>query len=349
MKDLPKRCFVKNGAVYFVRAEGSKRKWVRLCAVRDGLPAVYKALADLTSAEVVDDRMPAVVEAWMAEVMVTHSTKTQANDAYQCRAIKHGLQQFRASEVTPSAAIKFLSQYRDKPRTHNAYRAMLRELMRFAETKDMRPPGSNPIDAIKTMPIRARTRYITDSELRRIKVAAVYYHDTKDGEERTRENRKRTRSGLMLCALIDMAYLTGQRIGDLIALQWPQVTAAGILFEPSKVADSTGARVMIEASAKLDAVVARLKGFKRRNLRWVFTTQTGQPYTYWGASTAWRRAVKRAGIKDCHFHDLRAKALTDVDARRGIVDAQRMGAHSTQTQTAGYVRNKTARRAQATR
>jgi hypothetical protein len=59
--------------------------------------------------------------------------------------------------------------------------------------------------------------------------------------------------------------------------------------------------------------------------------------------------VKRAGIRDVHFHDLRAKALTDKESREGMQAARTMGAHTTEAQTATYVRNKTARRTGATR
>jgi integrase len=83
--------------------------------------------------------------------------------------------------------------------------------------------------------------------------------------------------------------------------------------------------------------------------RWMFTTQGAQQFTYSGASTAWKRAVKRAGIKGVHFHDLKAKAITDVDETRGIGQAQTMGGHSTQTQTADYVRHKKAKKTGATR
>ncbi|WP_176928774.1 MULTISPECIES: hypothetical protein [unclassified Variovorax] len=74
-------------------------------------------------------------------------------------------------------------------------------------------------------------------------------------------------------------------------------------------------------------------------------------YTYDGASTAWTRARERAKVKNAHFHDLRAKALTDIDGviDRGIGQAQTMGGHSTQTQTADYVRHKRAKKTSATR
>ena len=84
-------------------------------------------------------------------------------------------------------------------------------------------------------------------------------------------------------------------------------------------------------------------------MRHVFCKQDGQRYTYSGASTAWKRGTQRAGIPNTQFRDLRAKALTDVDERSGIIAAQRMGAHSTQAQTADYIRNKKAIKSTATR
>lgn len=41
--------------------------------------------------------------------------------------------------------------------------------------------------------------------------------------------------------------------------------------------------------------------------------------------------------------------MTDADKKRGILAAQRMGAHSTQAQTADYVRHKKAITALATK
>lgn len=108
--------------------------------------------------------------------------------------------------------------------------------------------------------------------------------------------------------------------------------------------------MLIEWTPKLRQVVARLKELKRADITaYMVTTQTGQPFTYSGASTAWKRAVKRAGVRGVTFHDLKAKALTDVDGERGIGEAQKMGGHSTQSQTADYVRHKTARKTGATR
>jgi integrase len=58
-----------------------------------------------------------------------------------------------------------------------------------------------------------------------------------------------------------------------------------------------------------------------------------QRYDYEAFKSAWARAVERSGVKGLHFHDLRAKALTDKEESHGMQAARRMGAHSTEAQT----------------
>ena len=340
-RDLPPRVFASGAWHYLVTAEGSRRVWTKLSRVREGLPAVYRELANLMAQDVAEDRLPAVVARWERDVMPRHASKTQADEFRMGRVVADSFAEFTVDKVGPPQVAEFLRPLRVKPRTHNGYRAYIRELMRFAIELGLRPPGSNPVTDVPTMTLKARTRYISDSELRRIKVAANYGDDG-----------LRTRSGLMLCALVDMAYLTGQRIGDLLTLEWEQVKDGGILFVPKKTEKNTGASVLIEWTPRLTNVIERLKVLRKERRGFapqLFTTQVGSAYTYWGASSAWKRAVKRSGVEGVHFHDLRAKALTDVDAARGMGAARTMGAHTTETQTANYVRHKKAKKTGATR
>jgi len=337
-RTLPPRVFEKSGTYWHVTAVGPKRVWKKLARVREGLPAMYAALAALTTADDLDDMMPKVIADWRKEVGAERGEKTRANDAYTTREIADAFAEFRARQVKPTDATAFLKQFKKTPRSFNLYRAMLMELMRYAEEKGHREPGTNPVASVKPLTIKARSRYLTDSEVRRIKVGAMYGGK---GERQDTLNR----SGPMLCALIDMAYLTGQRIGDLLTLEWSALGRDGIMFKQGK----TGAKVLIEWTPKLTALVDRIKAIGRRHMRVVFTTQDAQPYTYSGAITAWKRALKRAGIEDAHFHDLRSKALTDKDRAEGMRAAQTMGGHTTQTQTAAYVRHKTAKKTGATR
>lgn len=347
-RPLPPNVHEKHGRYYHVAQVDGKRRWRPLTTVRQGLPALYKALAELLKPKGDDAMMRKLVDNWMLEVGVNHKDKQQANDRTHNNAIAKAFAEFRADQIKPPDVVEFLKPFRKMPRSYNAYRAALRERLRYAEEKGLIAPGSNPVNSVKTMKTPPRTRYLSDSEVRRIKVAACY---GKDG--------KRTPSGYNLCCLIDLAYLTGQRIGDLLSLEWSDIKKDGIHFEPGKTEDSTGVRIVIRWTAKLEALIERLRnpppipGKKQRvkpvSVRWVFTTLKGQRYTYDGASTAWTRARERAKIRNAHFHDLRAKALTDVDDAQDIKSARKMGGHSTEAQTATYIRHRTARRADATR
>ena len=336
-RDLPRSVFEKSGSYYLVRADGKRRIWQRLCRVTEGLPELYLALARQTERGNRAEAVPALIAEWQAKVMPRHAEKTQKDEIARCKLIGASFVDFTAAQINPPAVADFLAQFESKPRTFNAYRELIRELMRFAELRGYRPEGSNPTAPIKTMRTPPRDRYVTDEELLRLKAAAMTGKDNKD-----------TRIGPMLCALIDMAYLTGQRIGDLLALEWSAIDDQGITFKPAKTEGSTGVSLLIEWTPSLREVVKTLRGFKQRNIRCVFANQTGQPYTYWGAASAWRRACARAGVK-AHFHDIRAKALTDKDASAGRRAANTMGAHTTEQQTADYIRHKTTRRTSATR
>jgi len=135
-----------------------------------------------------------------------------------------------------------------------------------------------------------------------------------------------TRSGPMLCALIDMGYLTGQAIGDLLALEWTDLGRDGIFFARAMVSKSTNAKVVIGWTPKLRDVERRLKELRKERRAFgtkVFCRQDGQPYTYSGVRSAWSRTLARAaGVAHCTFHDIKAKALTDKDAREGIGEAR---------------------------
>lgn len=354
--DLPASVYPKGRWYWRVRAEGKKRIWIKLSLVADGLPALYTALAQQAALDVADDRMPAVIAAWQRDVMPRHAPKTQVDELHMCKVIAESFAEFRVSQVRAPDVADFLQPLRAKPRTHNGYRGMLRELLRYSIERGHRT--ENPCDHIRTLPTPARTRYITDSELRRIKVGAIYGDDSRP-----------TRSGRMIAAMIDLAYLTGQRISDLLELRWkrdaddpdaPHVTDAGLLFRPEKTASTTGQALRVAWTPRLVDVVERIRRIQAERLLkrradqrvvsgYLITGQDGKPLTYWGASSAWRRAVKRAEVKGVHLHDVRAKALTDKERREGMAAARRMGNHSTEQQTADYVRRRGAQETGATR
>lgn len=363
-RELPLRVFEKHGSYYLVTPKPENRKkrnWDRLCSVDDGFALMYQELARREQGKSLDDMLPKICVDWMAECGIKHSAKAQADDRTHNRAISEAFAEFRANQIKPPDVTTFLKTWEGQPRSYNAYRSALKERLRFAEEKGYILPGANPVGSIKTKKVKARDRYITDSELRRIKFAIMYGKKggTNAGQRTEKENRLLNRSGHTICCLIDMAYLTGQRIGDLLEMEWSAVRKDGLYFEPGKVEDTTAVKILIQWTPRLQAVVDRLKnpppipGSKDKakpvSARWMFSTLRGQPYTYDAIKSAWARARERAKLKNAHFHDLRAKALTDKDEQEGMGAARTMGGHSTEQQTSDYVRHKKAKKTIATR
>ena len=105
---------------------------------------------------------------------------------------------------------------------------------------------------------------------------------------------------------------TGQREGDLLALQWSAYDGTRIRLTQSKSKRSNkpGKRVSILCTKRLKAELNLMKA--ENEARDVPSTHIlvglrGRPYTQSGFGASWRKASRRAGITadDVTFHDLR--------------------------------------------
>lgn len=194
-----------------------------------------------------------------------------------------------------------------------------------------------------------------DRDRRRVQLGLLadnFEQPTERSDARPGAERRKNPSGLMLAALVDMAHLTRHQISDLISLEWSAFGREGITFKLSKTSKSTGASVLIAWTPKLGDVDRRLHEMRKERRTFgshVFIKQNRRGYTYWGASSLWRKARERAGIDDCRFNDMRVKALTDTEEAQGMQAARRKGAHSTEGQTDDYVKHKKPQKSKATR
>lgn len=346
--------YISSGRYYRQIRRGEKKVWIPLTRVSDGLSALHRALADMLTPPA-EDGVPGLIEAWERDELPRLAAKTQKDLQRINAAIGAVFAEFRAADVQTPHVVEYLKPYRAKPRTHNAHRAQMRELMRFAELLGWRPAGSNPTAAVRTLATPARTRYLTDSEVRRLKVGAIW-------SKGDRATRRATDSGPMMRALIEVLYLTAQPIGDVLALDAVDVAGAEISFRRAKVAGSTGAAVRVRVSPRLRRALEDLAGIRSdvaadvlQRLRKpsispaLIVTRDGERARYDGIKSAWARACERSGVVDAHIHDLRAKALTDIERTRGMRAARVAGQHATEAQTADYVRAREAEAVDATR
>jgi integrase len=145
---------------------------------------------------------------------------------------------------------------------------------------------SNPCRGVRRNTERPRTRYVADYELAGALSRAKPY----------------------LRRIMQAAYLTGLRQGDLIAMRKEQVTDEGIMVAESK----RGKRVVIAWSDELRAVIDEAKAASKCER--VFANYYGREWTSSGVQTAFQKLA--AGFT---FHDLRGKAESDHKVGLGLL------------------------------
>jgi len=318
--DLPKRVYLKHSRYYYVRPD---MKWVALTRERDGLPAMYAALAKVMDSEIIGDRMPAVIARWLEQRTEDEAwSEGHAEDMKRItKLIGDEFDEIEPSQVTTKLVAAYLKPLRVKKRTHNQHRTALRQILDFAATEGLRE-GANPVDATEPMKQDKRTRVVTDAEIKAMKAAAL----------------QQSRNGEALVQMIDLAMLTGQRISDVIKFRWQDVTDRGILVDQGKRGGA--AKLLIQWSPALKAAVEACADGRER-IGFLLKTQSGRGYRYAGIRSAWVRACTRAGIEDLNIHDLRGRAGVDaLGEEEDIRAAQKLLGHTSEGMTRHYVEGK---------
>ncbi|WDI95835.1 tyrosine-type recombinase/integrase [Xanthomonas campestris] len=141
---------------------------------------------------------------------------------------------------------------------------------------------------------------------------------------------------------MDLAYLTGQRPADVLAMSEMDVRDGNVHVKQGK----TGKRLRVEIAdeGQLAALLGRIRERKRtyavHSTRLVVSEQ-GRSVSVAGMSRRWSRACQLARVSGIQFRDLRAKAGTDkTDSAGDIRKAQQQLGHSSVVMTEHYVRNR---------
>lgn len=312
---IPVRVYLKHGSYYLVTLPD--RKWIRLTRERDGLPALWRAYADQVERETRRDTMPEVIMRWLQGKSPSWSDGVRKDQERIATHMAQAFAEFRPDQVTTPIAYQYLQGLAGTPRTHNLHRTMLRSVLALAAIEGLRE-GHNPVSNIQPITMAKRIRIVTDAEVEAIKAASLS-----------------GRYGKGLVQMIELAMLTGQRIGDLIGMRWQDVTDEGIRFRQQK----TGAMLLVEWTPALREAIEACA--TRERIGHVLKTETGRAYTYAGIRSAWVRACQRAGVEDLHIHDLRGRAGVDALGQdEDIRSAQKLLGHTSEKMTRGYIEGK---------
>ncbi|MCB9995520.1 MAG: site-specific integrase [Rhodospirillales bacterium] len=263
------------------RRRNDAEEWARNMEVkadRGDLPTPVRVLAQYTVKD--------VLERYRDEITVkkrSADTETYILDAFMRKPIA----KLSLAQITPA----HFSTYRDKrlkdvkAGTVNRELSIIKHAFDIAEREWDIPLRNNPLGKIKKMKVNnARSRRVSAEEYDLLCEAA-----------------QDSRNPFALF-LIRFAIATGMRRGEILKLRWNEIDyEARTLHIP--VTKNGHART-IPLSGEALAVLDEIQGMADKDDRLVF------PLSDNAAKLVWQRLLRRTGIEDLHFHDLRHEAIS---------------------------------------
>lgn len=305
--DLPPRMHLKSGTYYYVTTT-APRKWISLG--RDLAKARIR-WAEIENGPADDGSLARLIDTWLAMPnQLTESTmRCYLSVSTQLKAV---FRDAPVEAIRPHHIAAWLDNHSSRARA-NLGKALLSNVLDLAVRQGM--IDRNPAKEIARLEIKPRTRYLTDAEFLAIRAEAVP----------------------VLQAAMDLSFVTGARISDVLAIRVQDWTADGLTIRQIK----TKKLQLFKRTLILEEVIEQARRIPRpvRGL-YLLCTQKGQPYKYSTLLSWWERATTRAGIEDAHFHDIRAKAATD--GRAEGIDYQALLGHSTRAMSDKYLKIETA-------
>ena len=300
-KHLPPCVYHKHGAFWLVK----RGKWERLAVTLPEALAEYARRTQTRSS----GSMPELIDRVLAHHSQKLATNTQSQYRIAGEKLKKFLEEFRPEQVKPKHVAGIKLYLAETPNMANRVLSVLRIVFQYAVEWQL--CESNPCIGIKRYDEAKRERYVTDAEY-----AAIY-----------------AAAPPRLQVIMDLLYLTGQRIGDVLRIRYADISQDGIAFAQQK----TGARLLVRWSPDLRATIERARGL-HGNLRalTLLHNRRGKTPDYSSTKIQWNRSCAKAGVKDAHIHDLRAKSLTD--AKRQGLNAQTLAGHTSEAMTDRYIR-----------
>jgi integrase len=297
--------YLKSGSYYYVTRDN---RWLNL---GKDIAIARRKWADLEG-ETPQAGMSALMDRYLLEVAPGKAPRTQEDNKAEMVNLRAVFGAMEPRAIKPMHVARYLdTRGKAAPTRANREKALLSHVFTMAMRWGV--VDANPCRGVHRNTEAKRDRYITDAEF-----SATWQA-----------------GNLTVRCLMDLAYLTAQRIGDLITLRRQDISEAGIAFTQSK----TGKKLVVEMTPELKAVIERIGRIHPKVASMsLLCTRTGEPYSYDGIASMFKRAATKAGVKDFHFHDIRAKSLTD--AKRDGRDAQALAGHATETMTAHYVKRR---------
>lgn len=302
-RHLPPCVYFKHGAYWLVK----KGKWTRL-----GVDLAESLVAYAETIETKPGSMPDLIERVYAHHCKTLAANTKIQYRQAADRLKVIFKNAHPAQVKSKhvAAVKLATA--DTPNMSNRITSFLRVVFSYAV--EWQEVESNPCTGIRRHAEKTRTRLLSDAEWNAIHEAA----------------------GPRLRIIMELQYLTGQRIMDVLKIRRSQVTDDGIEFKQQK----TGAKLLVKWSPQLRLTVAAanaLSANKPTALTLLRGRYNGAP-NYGSVYDQFVIAAKAAQVEDARLNDTRARAATTADNQGK--DAQALLGHTSPEMTRRYLRDR---------
>lgn len=306
--DLPPRMHLRSGTYYHVTTTTEKRVWRNLGKDK---AAALRQWADIEASGDGQDSLAMLLDDWVkTEAYTTLSANTQKAYRSVIKQLKEAFADFSSvADIKPQHIAAYQDAHHSKVMA-NTGKSVLTTVLNIAVRRGL--IERNPAKEIENMTVKRRKRYITDDEYLAI----------------------RAKASPVLAAAMDLSYVTGARIGDILAIRLAHLTDEGLTIRQEK----TEKLQLFRWNPALTKAIEQAKAIKRPVLRglYLLCTMRGKPYKYQQINLWWIKARTEAGIDDVHFHDIRGKAATD--AKRAGIDYQALLGHSTKAMSDSYIK-----------
>ncbi len=306
--DLPPRMHIKCGTYYYV-TRGMPRKWIRLGKDLNDARRLWEDIEAIPCSRN-ENGLASLIDDWMASAefaKLADNTRKQYKNV--TKQLKQAFHDFASvAEIKPHHVAGWQDGHHSKVMA-NTGKSILTTVLNIAIRRGI--VERNPAKEVENITVSRRNRYITDEEYLAIREKATP----------------------VLRAAMDLSYVTGARIGDILDIHLSQITPEGLTIRQEK----TKKLQFFKRNAALDAAIENAKAIKRpvRGL-YLLCTMRGQQYDYQQLNQWWIKARTEAGIPDVHFHDIRGKSATD--AKRGGQDYQALLGHTTKAMSDSYIK-----------
>lgn len=303
--NLPPRMHVKSGTYYYVTST-VPRKWISLG--RDIVDARRKWAELETGAP--GASLALLIDEWMATEAYTElALNTRRVYKSAVKQLKAVFAEFQSvADIKPHHVAAWLDEHGSKVMA-NTGKSILSNVLAIAVRRGL--IERNPAREVDNLEVKRRKRYLTDDEYLAI----------------------RSHAHPVLAAAMDLSYVTGARIGDVIEIRLAHISADGMLIRQEK----TGKLQLFRRNPALDKALEAARSIPRpvRGL-YLLCTERGRKYQYAVLNRWWIEARTAASVEDARFHDIRGKSATD--AKRGGQDYQALLGHTTKAMSDSYIK-----------